>query len=73
METNLKLYFHVAFYTTTEKNVLSGKTYEATSIVEAIEKFNADDNTPSMSMVKYISVEHNMNEDEIKEIRVKRT
>ena len=73
METKSNLHFHVAFYTTISKNVLSGKTYEATSIIEAIEKFNADNNTPSMSMVKYVSCEENMTMGEIKEIRIEKT
>jgi hypothetical protein len=73
MKTNLKLNFHVAFYTTTSKNVLSGRNYEGNSIIEAIEKFNADDNTPSMSMIKYVSIEENMTKSEIKEIRIEKT
>lgn len=73
METPNELFFHVAFYINPQKTVLSGKTYEATSIIEAIEKFNADDNTPSMSMIKYVSVEQNMSTEEIKNLRVQRT
>jgi hypothetical protein len=59
IKKNLKLNFHIAFYTTSSKNVLSGRNYEANSIIEAIEKFNAD-NMPSMYMIKYVSVEDNI-------------
>lgn len=60
IKKNLKLNFHIAFYTTISKNVLSGKNYESNTIIEAIEKFNADDTTPSMSMIKYVSIEENI-------------
>lgn len=69
METVEHLFFHIAFYTSPQKNILGGKSYEATSFIQAIEKFEADIQTPCLSMVKYISCKTNMNEQELEHLK----
>jgi hypothetical protein len=73
METPNELFFHVAFYINPQKTVLSGKTYKADSIISAIEKYQKDEETPLLSMIKYVSNENNMSSEELKELRVQRT
>lgn len=66
-------HFHVAFYNDDSKRVLSGKTYKCRTIIEAVELYVHDSNTPSMSRIKYISCEELMTENELKEIRIPKT
>ncbi len=73
METNNMYHFHVAFYNDDSKLVLSGRTYKCETIVEAIELYVHDSNTPSMSRIKYVSCEQLMTENELKEIRIPKT
>ena len=73
MSTPKLFHFHVAYFTDEIKNVLSGRTYHCDSIIEAIEMYIKDTETPSTSRIKYISCEENMTERELKEIRVKKT
>lgn len=56
--------FHVAFYCNSSKTVLSGVTYQAASILDALELFILDKNTPSMAAIKYISNENLMSSNE---------
>jgi hypothetical protein len=63
--------FHIAFYTSQDKTLLSGKTYEAYTILEAIEKYRNDEKLPSILQIKYIANVANMTQDEITEIKSK--
>lgn len=73
MKTKNELFFHIAFYISSEKKVLSGRTYKAESIISALEQYQKDETTPTLSMIKYVSNENNMNYEELRYIRMQRT
>ena len=46
--------FHIAFYLSKKDKLLSGKNYKGKDLIDAVNKFKKDTNTPKLSDIKYI-------------------
>jgi hypothetical protein len=57
--------FHIAYYLDPIRKIkLSGKSYMAESVLDALKQFVEDGSTPSMDSIRYISDESNMVREE---------
>lgn len=46
--------FHIAFYVSKEDKLLSGENYKGKDLIDAVNKYINDKNTPKLTDVKYI-------------------